>query len=281
MKVNSKAQQVIPIVLTFLTFLALWGILYLLIFALNLLPTKEKIIFTLHKRDIFLGLTIYLKTSIDFAIFIGNLMHSNPGWKKRIAIELGTAIGNATGTFLILILWTFFKEVPILMTLMILIASFVLIRMAEESFEEFLKYKNFTQIHSSISILQKQLNLINKFSGKFLKPIIPNLSITNIKVLSFVNLAIFSITIPFILGLDDFAGYIPLFSVINIYGFTIGVFFGHMILNIGLFLSPQKTIILVRHPIILLIGGIAFVGIAFWGFWEVFKILQLLVLNLL
>jgi len=164
---------------------------------------------------------------------------------------------------------------------MILIASFVLIRMAEESFEEFLKYKNFTQIHSSISILQKQLNLINKFSGKFLKPIIPNLSITNIKVLSFVNLAIFSITIPFILGLDDFAGYIPLFSVINIYGFTIGVFFGHMILNIGLFLSPQKTIILVRHPIILLIGGIAFVGIAFWGFWEVFKILQLLVLNLL
>jgi len=281
MKVNSKAQQVIPIVLTFLTFLALWGILYLLIFALNLLPTKEKIIFTLHKRDILLGLTIYLKTSIDFAIFIGNLMHSNPGWKKRIAIELGTAIGNATGTFLILILWTFFKEVPILMTLMILIASFVLIRMAEESFEEFLKYKNFTQIHSSISILQKQLNLINKFSGKFLKPIIPNLSITNIKVLSFVNLAIFSITIPFILGLDDFAGYIPLFSVINIYGFTIGVFFGHMILNIGLFLSPQKTIILVRHPIILLIGGIAFVGIAFWGFWEVFKILQLLVLNLL
>ncbi|MCL5113818.1 MAG: hypothetical protein M1372_01450 [Patescibacteria group bacterium] len=275
MKIGRKLQQVIPILLTFITFLSLWGILYLLILALNLLPAKMKIILILRKRDILIGLAIYLKTSVDFAIFIGNLMHSNPGWKKRIAIELGTALGNGLGTLLVLIIWTFFKEIPVLMALMITAASLILLRMAQESLEEFLKYENFAKVHSSISLLQKQLNFINSLSGKLLKPLIPNLSIINAKMLSFANLAMFSITIPFILGLDDFAGYIPLFSIVNVYGFAVGVFLGHMLLNLGLFLSPGKTTAVVRHPIVLILGGLAFVGISLWGFWEVIKILQL------
>lgn len=275
MGTSKKLQQVIPILLTFITFLSLGGILYLLILTLNLLPAKTKILLVLRKRDILIGLAIYLKTSVDFAIFIGNLMHSNPGWKKRIAIELGTALGNGLGTLLVLIIWAFFKEIPALMVLMITAASLILLKMAQESLEEFLKYENFTKIHSSISLLQKQLNFINSLSGKLLKPLIPNLSITNAKMLSFANLAMFSITIPFILGLDDFAGYIPLFSIVNVYGFAVGVFLGHMLLNLGLFISPGKTTAVVRHPIVLFLGGLAFVGISLWGFWEVIKILQL------
>ena len=81
----------------------------------------------------------------------------------------------------------------------------------------------------------------------------------------------------FILGLDDFAGYIPLFSIVNVFGFAVGVFLGHMILNIGLFISPKTTTALVRTPIVMIIGGVAFVGIAAWGIYEAIHLaLQLL-----
>lgn len=274
MKIKVLKEQGIPLVLTVLTFLGISFALFLFILFLNLFPTSEKIIIQIRPADILVGLTIYLKTSIDFAIFIGNLMKSNPGWKKRISIEIGTALGNALGTILILVIWTFFKEVPLLMFAMITIASFVLLRMAEESIGEFLETRTqHTRSHRITFFLHQQLITVNKVFKPVLGRLIPNASITNIKVLTFLNLAVFSSTIPFILGLDDFAGYIPLFSVVNVFGFSVGVFLGHMILNLGLFLSPSKTVQLVRLPIILLLGSIAFIGIGMWGFYEAVHIL--------
>lgn len=264
-------QQFVPVVLTIITFLALSTCLYGLLLILNSLPLSEKVELDFRKRDILVGITIYLKTAIDFAIFIGNLMHTNPGWKKRIAIEMGTAIGNAFGTFLILIVWVIFKEVPLLMMAMIFIASVVLLRMAEESLEEFLKQKKSfisIDIRKPVSLLQEQLNLINKIFRPILRFFVPNLSLTRAKKLSFANLVVFSFTIPFILGLDDFAGYIPLFSVINLFGFALGVMLGHMLLNIGLFVWPKMTVKAVKHPLVLIIGGLAFIGLALWGFYE-------------
>lgn len=267
-------EQFIPLILTVLTFFGVSFAVFLFIIFLNLFPTSEKIVLQLRPADILVGLTIYLKTSIDFAIFIGNLMKSNPGWKKRIGIEIGTALGNALGTILILAVWTFFKEVPLLMVVMIIIASLVLLRMAEESIGEFLETRTpHTRIHHLTSLLHSQLGLVNKIFKPILGRLIPNASITNMKSLSFLNLAVFSFTIPFILGLDDFAGYIPLFSIINVFGFSVGIFLGHMILNLGLFVAPSKTVKLVKLPIILLIGGVAFIGIGAWGFYEAIHIL--------
>jgi cadmium resistance protein CadD (predicted permease) len=73
--------------------------------------------------DVLVGITIYLKTSIDFAIFIGRLMQKYQGWKNRIMIEIGTALGNITGTLVILVLWDIFREVKFLMAIMIVIAA--------------------------------------------------------------------------------------------------------------------------------------------------------------
>lgn len=267
-------KQFVPILLTILTFLILSTCLYGLLLILNSLPLKEKILLDFRKRDVLIGMAIYLKTAIDFAIFIGNLMHTNPGWKKRIAIELGTAVGNAFGTFAVLIVWIIFKEVPILMMIMIFLASVVLLRMAQESLEEFLKErKSFIDIRMPVYLLQDQLNFVNKLFRPILKFVVPHLNLTRTKKLSFTNLAVFSFTIPFILGLDDFAGYIPLFDVVNLFGFALGVMLGHMILNIGLFVWPSKTVQIVRHPFVLIIGGVAFIGLALWGFYEVFKLL--------
>jgi hypothetical protein len=276
MKNRLFREQIFPILLTILTFFGLCGLLYLAIVGLNMLPSQEKILLEIRKRDVLVGLTIYLKTSVDFAIFIGNLMRSNPGWKSRVAIEIGTAGGNALGTIAILLIWNFFREVPLLMAIMIFLASLVLLKMAEESFEE-LEHadKNVPGfLRNQLKNIQKLLRIPNKTFSPILRFVSPGASLTNMKALPWKKLLLFSATIPFILGLDDFAGYIPLFNIINVFGFAIGVFLGHMILNVALFISPNRTVVLVRNPWVLVIGGLAFVLIAGWGFYEVFHLLN-------
>ncbi len=268
-------QQVTPIFLTFITFCGLATVLYAILLFLNSLQLGTPIVLDFRKREVLLGIVIYLKTAIDFAIFIGNLMHSNPGWKKRIAIEFGTAFGNGIGTFLILIIWTVFKEVPVIMIIMIFIASVVLLKMAEESFESFLDQKSSfipLNIKKPVSLLQGQLDIVNNVFRPILKFFVPSLNLTKAKKLSFLNLIAFSFTIPFVLGLDDFAGYIPLFTLVNVFGFSIGVLLGHMLLTIGLFAFPKKTVAVVKHPIVLMIGGIAFILLGLYGFFEAFYI---------
>jgi hypothetical protein len=267
-------EQALPILLTVFTFLVLATLLYGLLLILDSLHFGGPIILDFRKREVLLGIIIYLKTAVDFAIFIGNLMHTNPGWKKRIAIELGTAIGNGLGTFLILILWTVFKAIPLLMVAMIFIAAVVLLRMAQESFEEFLKQKqSFIKLKMPVSLLQDQLNFVNKIFRPILRFFVPDLNLTKSKKLLFANLVVFSFTIPFVLGLDDFAGYIPLFTLVNVFGFSIGILLGHMLLTIGLFAFPRKTVEVVKHPIVLIIGGVAFIGLGVYGFYESIMIL--------
>lgn len=270
-------EQLIPLILTVVTFFGLCFILWMFINLLNLFPSREKIHIRLQLQDVLVGLTIYLKTSIDFAIFIGNLMSSNPGWRKRIAIELGTAIGNGAGTVVVLLSWNFFREVPVLMAIMIFVASLVLLRMAEESIEEFLRQRKMLKVRKPVLFVQHQISIVNAIFKPFLKRLVPNISLNKVKVMPFGKLVIYSFTIPFILGLDDFAGYIPLFSVINVYGFAVGVFLGHMILNLGLFVSPKKTVSIVKHPAVLIIGGLAFVGIASWGLYEVYHLITMII----
>lgn len=268
-------EQLVPILLTFITFCALATVLYAILLFLDQFSFKTPIILSFNKNDVILGVLIYLKTAIDFAIFIGNLMHTNPGWKKRIAIELGTAVGNGLGTFLILIIWVFFSQVPVLMIVMMFIASVVLLRMAEESFESFLAQKNSfiaLNIKKPVSLLQDQLNIVNGIFRPILKFFVPSLNLTKTQKLSFANLVVFSLTIPFVLGLDDFAGYIPLFTIVNIFGFSIGILLGHMFLTIGLFAFPKKTVAIVKHPIILMIGGLVFVLLGIYGLFESFYI---------
>ncbi len=267
--------QGIPLGLTVVIFAFFTLLLYFQIIILNRF-TSVDIKMGVRFSDILVGMTIYLKTSVDFAIFIGNLMAQFPGWKNRVAIEIGTAAGNALGTMIILTIWNFFRDVEWLLAIMIFIAGLVLLRLAEDGLEHARAGDKklpfwFTRI---VEVLEKALYRVNRFTRFFLRFIIPNLSMkAENKNLTLMGLFTFSFTIPFILGLDDFAGYVPLFNVVNVFGFAIGVFAGHMLLNLFLFLSPTKTINMVKNPIISLLGSIAFVALAIWGFWEVYKIL--------
>lgn len=266
-------NQIFPIFLTILTFFAFSFALYAYIIFLDHLPVnKQKVLPHLQWQDILVGLTIYLKTAIDFAIFIGNLMHSYPGWKNRISLEIGTSLGNFIGTLFILTIWDFFKEIPLLLTVMIFLATLVLLGMAEEGLSDFFKEYVSLAIFLAkpLQTLFWTLTHVNKIIYPLIHFILPRTTISNKQNSSFLNFFFF-VTIPLVLGLDDFAGYIPLFTIVNVFGFAVGVFLGHMLLTASLFAAPSMTTRIVRSPIVLLLGSLAFIGIAAWGFYEVFQ----------
>ena len=268
------SHQAIPLALTFVV----CGLLILAIYAevvVSNIFTRIDILRKIHFSDILIGMTIYLKTSVDFAIFIGNLMTRYHTWKYRIAIEIGTAVGNALGTAVVLFIWNIFREVEIVLAIMIVIASFVLLKLAEEGLEHIKEYSTTLPnwLNQSSRTFEHLLKNFNKLGQPVLKFVIPNLSLKPKKGLTFIGLLGFSFTVPFILGLDDFAGYVPLFNIVNVLGFSIGVLVGHMILNILLFISPVKTVKIVKNPYIAFGGSVVFVGLALLGFYEVWKMI--------
>ena len=266
-------RQFLPLGLTVVAFVVLTTLTYIEIRVLNHF-TLEDISLVINPVDILIGLTIYLKTAIDFAVFIGHLMHRNPGTKNRIAIELGSALGNAAGTMAILLIWTFFKEVRWLLIIMLFLAAIVLFKLAEDSLEHAKDAKNHPKwFMSFVRKLDHVLHFFNRFTNPLLSRIMPHGGMKAAGFTKFWPLLLFSFGIPFVLGLDDFAGYVPLFSVINIFGFAIGVYLGHMILNILLYISPEKTIKLVKLPAIALFGTLAFVGLGIYGFYEIIHLI--------
>jgi len=48
---------------------------------------------------------------------------------------------------------------------------------------------------------------------------------------------------------------------------------GHMVLNIALYISPNRTIKAIKNPLIALIGSLAFVLLAAWGIFEASRLL--------
>jgi hypothetical protein len=271
---NAARDQAIALFLTVFTCGALIALLWGEISLLNTF-TSDDISLKVRWADVLIGMTIYLKTAIDFAIFIGRLMDKNKGLKGRIGIEIGTALGNAVGTMAVLLLWTFFKEVTWLLAIMVFVAGLVLFRLAEDGMEHIdasnPKYPSW--FRNFVIGFEKMIHQINKLFGPFLNKLIPSRSLKVKESTTFKALLIMSFTVPFILGLDDFAGYVPLFNIVNVFGFGIGVFAGHMILNVLLYISPKRTIAAVKNPIISFLGSLAFFGLAIWGIFEAIKLI--------
>lgn len=265
-------NQVIPISVSIVVCAILIVILYIELLTINSL-SAENISLQLSWPAVLVGMTIYLKTSVDFAILIGRMMSKNKGLKARLGIEVGTALGNALGTMAVLLVWVFVKQVNWLLALMVFLASLVLLRLAQDSLEDIIRNGGDKAYDKIAKKLDRGLKFINQIFDPVLSKIIPSQALKIRTVTGFGALIALSFTVPFILGLDDFAGYVPLFNVVNVFGFAVGVFIGHMILNIFLFAAPSKTIAIVKNPAISLAGSIVFVGLAVWGLHEAYKLL--------
>lgn len=284
-KLSNNTQNLICIVLAVLIFVVL-SFLYLAeINGLNMLSNitgTDKILTEIKAQDVLVGAGIYLKTAVDFAILIGLLMVKYPGFKNRLAIENGTALGNALGTAAVLAIWFFFKEIKWLLAIMVFVAALVLFELAKGGIEHIDEAEHEGQkvpswVKSCAKVIDIFLTKIMAVISPVLSKILPSLKFDETKKLTFWGLIGTSFTIPFILGLDDFAGYVPLFNVVNVFGFGIGVFLGHTILNILLFINPEFTMKAVKNPIISLLGTVAFIGLALFGLYEVYNIVSCLI----
>lgn len=272
---SSVLSQLVPIALTGVVMAGFLALLHAAIILFNLIPASEKISLEIRWVDVLVGGTIYLKTSIDFAIFIGRMMAANPGWRNRVAIEIGTAAGNALGTIAIIGLWVTLKHVDLLLALMVFIASLVLFELAHGSLEHFANWQGQGGIRSVLFYLMHGLlDRVKKIIDPLLRRVMPDLgsAMKGKASLPWPQLLMFSASVPFILGLDDFAGYVPLFSVVNVYGFAIGVIASHTLLNIALFLSPKKTIVIVKNEVVSFFGALAFIGLGVYGLVETVRI---------
>lgn len=216
---NRIMRRIIPLALTIVVCGFLVVLLWLEVLALNHF-INEPILTAVRLPDILVGLTVYLKTSIDFAIYIGRLMDKNPGLKGRIGIEIGTALGNALGTMLVLLIWAFFKEVDWLLGIMVLLAGLVLMRLAQDgvSFIDTEKKSYPKWFRIMVKGLDKALARWNKVVEPFLSKIVPSHTLKAVTKNTLLGLLAISFTVPFLLGLDDFAGYVPLFNIVNVLG---------------------------------------------------------------
>ena len=269
-------SQVVPIILTVVVLSGFLALLHSAILLFNLFPSSEKIFMEIRWFDVIIGSTIYLKTSIDFAIFIGRMMAANPGWRNRVAIEIGTAAGNAIGTIAIIGLWVMLRHIDILLAIMVFIASLVLFELAHGSLEHFANWQGQGGIKKlAFYGMHGLLDRVKKLIDPILSRVMPDLgaAMQGKASMPWKSLLIFSATVPFILGLDDFAGYVPLFSVVNVYGFAIGVIGAHTLLNIALFLSPKRTITIVKNEVVSFLGAVAFIGLGAYGLFETYRII--------
>ena len=285
-KIGFWTGQVISISISLVTLTILSLVYYAQIRGLNLIPNTQPILTNIQWQDVVVGLTIYLKTSIDFALLIGILMNKFPGLKSRSIIEVGTSLGNAFGTMVVLAIWVFFRQVPWLLGIMVILASMVLLKLAQTSLEHIGQDNHNTDVDDDAepvkpiyikikNALETVIRPINNFLSPVVSRITPDLSFDAKKELTVKGLLLTSFTIPFILGLDDFAGYVPLFKLVNVFGFGLGVFLGHSILLILIFLNPKFTIKAIKNPIIAIIGSIAFVALAVWGTYEALHALNI------
>lgn len=274
---SPRLRQSIPVCLTVVVLGILLFFLNASIRLFNALPGTIPILLFIRPSDVIIGATVYLKTEIDFAILIGRLMDLYPGWRNRVALEIGSGIGNAAGTILIIGLWIILKHINVLLALMMLVASLVLFELAKSGLDYLTEWEGVPGFKKwSYLILRRFLDTVGALINPVLSKIIPDLDaqLRGKEGLSWKRLAAFSMQIPFILGLDDFAGYVPLFNVVNIYGFAIGVIGAHTFLNISLFLSPKRTIEAVKNEYVTFAGTAAFVCLAFYGLFEAGRILS-------
>lgn len=273
---SSTLSQGIPLVLTVVILGVLLSILHASLALLNQIPGTIPILLVIRPADVLIGATIYLKTEIDFAILIGRLMDLYPGWRNRVALEIGSAVGNAGGTILVIGLWVALKHVDLLLALMVVVASLVLFELAHSGLDYLTNWESAGVIKKWIyKGLHTFLDTIGIVINPLLSRIIPDLGerLRGKEGLSWRQLLGFSTEIPFILGLDDFAGYVPLFNVVNIYGFAAGVIGAHTLLNICLFLSPRRTINAVKNEYVSFLGTLAFIGLGIYGLVEAGKII--------
>lgn len=257
-------KQIVPISISLGMFVLFSVITFYLLHALNTVgPGNILIQFTWGQ--FLIGMLIYLKTAVDYAIFVGLLMDKNPGTPKRIAMNAGTSTGAFIGVTAIAVLWYFFKEIHWLMFILLFVSAGILFSLGDASQEYFEKVDK---------RLRYPLELFFKITRPLVKVLTFFLPEGEIKPKSMgtKKLFFFSGVLPFVLGSDDLAGYMVLLSPINIFSILLGIYFADAVIDIALFYNHKWTVKAVKNKWISYLGALFFIGLGIMSIMGALKL---------
>lgn len=247
-------KQLLPLSISFGLFAVFVILTAGIIHLLNTLGFSQKLSLQIIWAQIGLGIFIYLKTAVDYAIFVGSLMEHNDGIPRRIAMNAGTSIGCFIGVSIIAVLWTFCKEIHWLMVILLVIAAMVLFKLGDGSQDHF---------DSIPAWLRYPLALFFDLTRPIVKVLTWFMPSSELKsgALSVGRLFILSMIIPFALGADDLAGYMVLLTTGNIFSLLIGIYFGDAVIDAGLFANQELTVKIVKNRWVSYFGAIVFIAL--------------------
>jgi hypothetical protein len=232
----------------------IWGILFL---------THPEAI-ALNTPDVTLGAIGYFKTSLEFAIIVGRLLVTYKDFKS-ISVAF-TSIGNLCGTVLVLLIFLISNDLPWLKVVLVMIGSFVLIKMALESF---------SHIHLPTYGGEWLKSFVRWFKKSGMKlPFTGHEDETDTKgnnselKLTFFAIALNSFMQPFLLGLDDMAVYFSLLTVANTFSICIAIVVSHWLLTSVMLKGSSFVIKVVSDPLFVILGILLFLGLGLHGFFE-------------
>jgi hypothetical protein len=211
--------------------------------------------------QVLLGMFIYLKTAVDYAIYVGRLMGNNTGFRARIAMNAGTSAGAFIGVTAVLIVWMVFNQVPILMIIMLLVAGAILLGLGDGSAEHYEDVPNW--LKTPLNAFFETFRPVYQTMTWFMPDICPDTYKRG-----FWSLFILSGLLPFFLGADDLAGYMVLLDPSNTFSLLVGIYLADCFIDIALFLNQKLTVKIVKNRWISYFGAIVFVVLALWSFGD-------------
>lgn len=225
----------------------------------------------LYLKDISVGFFLYFVTAIDYALIIGRMQVSNPGSKPRFVMNVATCLGCFVGVSLVLFLWGFAKEMPLLIIPILIFAGSVMIKLGYEGIEYFedVNYIPFVFRKFTV-ILLKALY----YPSRIFTFWIPELGKPKVKAMSVMDLAKWSFFLPFIIGTDDLVGYMGAMTIYNVFGLLFGIYLADILIDILIFTSPKITKLLVESAILSLLAVYAFIYLAYKSYSESYHFLN-------
>lgn len=246
-------KQLIPISLSLGLFALFSASTYGILLILNCFMS-EPLALTLTIGQFLLGIFIYLKTSVDYALFVGGLMEQNPGIRNRIAMNIGTQIGCFIGVTAIVVIWSFFREIRWLMAILLVIAGMILIGLGDGSQEHFETLPGWAKrpLEGFFNLTRPLVQIFTFFMPE---------SDMSPQAMKWGKLFLVSGIIPFALGADDLAGYMVLLTATNVFSLLLGIYFGDAIIDIALFAKPEWTVAVVKNRWVAYLGALFFIGL--------------------
>ncbi len=102
----------------------------------------------------------------------------------------------------------------------------------------------------------------------------PEIGKPSTRKMSTKKLFIWSLLLPFMIGLDDLVGYMGAMTIYNAFGLLIGIYIADVLIDILIFISPKFTTRLVKNAVLSLMATLAFLYLAYKSFNEAFYLLH-------